>query len=308
MVDMKSLLTMQGMMFLMILIGAGLRKIQIVTTEGRRSMTNLVVNLVLPSNILYAFSNADASAFRSMLVVVAMAFLIQLVWYLLSKVLWRNMPKSRRGVMRYAFQFSNCGYLGNPVIEGLYGAPGLVYASVFLLPVRLFMWSVGLECFQEGAGSFRKTVRRALTHPCVLATILGVLWMFFPIKLPDFLYNTISGFNQCLTPLTMLVIGFIMAETDLRKMFCRDLFVITGLRLLIQPMLVLAVCRLLNLETLVAEVVTVLVSMPMANTTALLASQHDCDYTFASNVVVFTTLVSMITIPMYSLLVGAVFG
>ena len=51
-----------------------------------------------------------------------------------------------------------------------------------------------------------------------------------------------------------------------------------------------------------------LVSMPVANTTALLASQHDCDYTFASNVVVFTTLVSMITIPMYSLLVGAVFG
>lgn len=305
---MKSLLTMQGMMFLMILIGAGMRKIQIVTTEGRRSMTNLVVNLILPSNILYAFSKADASAFRSMLVVVAMAFLIQLAWYLLSRVLWRGMDESRRGVMRYAFQFSNCGYLGNPVIEGLYGAPGLVYASVFLLPVRLFMWSVGLECFQKGAGSLRKTIERALTHPCVVATILGVVWMFFPVGLPDFLYNTISGFNQCLTPMTMLVIGFIMAETDLKKMFCKDLFVITVLRLLIQPLAVLAVCRLLNLETLVAEVVTVLVSMPVANTTALLASQHDCDYTFASNVVVFTTLVSMITIPLYSLLVGAVFA
>lgn len=305
---MKSLLTMQGMMFLMILIGAGMRKIQIVTTEGRRSMTNLVVNLILPSNILYAFSKADASAFRSMLVVVAMAFLIQLAWYLLSRVLWRGMDESRRGVMRYAFQFSNCGYLGNPVIEGLYGAPGLVYASVFLLPVRLFMWSVGLECFQKGAGSLRKTIERALTHPCVVATILGVVWMFFPIGLPDFLYNTISGFNQCLTPMTMLVIGFIMAETDLKKMFCKDLFVITVLRLLIQPLAVLAACRLLNLETLVAEVVTVLVSMPVANTTALLASQHDCDYTFASNVVVFTTLVSMITIPLYSLLVGAVFA
>ena len=305
---MKSLLTMQGMMFLMILIGAGMRKIQIVTTEGRRSMTNLVVNLILPSNILYAFSKADASAFRSMLVVVAMAFLIQLAWYLLSRVLWRGMDESRRGVMRYAFQFSNCGYLGNPVIEGLYGAPGLVYASVFLLPVRLFMWSVGLECFQKGAGSLRKTIERALTHPCVVATILGVVWMFFPVGLPDFLYNTISGFNQCLTPMTMLVIGFIMAETDLKKMFCKDLFVITVLRLLLQPLAVLAACRLLNLETLVAEVVTVLVSMPVANTTALLASQHDCDYTFASNVVVFTTLVSMITIPLYSLLVGDVFA
>lgn len=308
MVDMGNLLTMQGTMFLIILIGAGLRKMQIVTSEGRRSLTNLVVNLILPCNILYAFSNADASAFQSMLVVMAMAFFIQLAWYLLSKVLWKKMPESRRGVMRYAFQFSNCGYLGNPVVEGLYGAPGLVYASVFLLPVRLFMWSVGLECFQEKGAGFKKGLRRTLTHPCVVTTILGVLWMFFPIELPAFLYNTISGFNQCLTPLTMLVIGFIMAETNLRKMFCKDLYVITVLRLFVQPLAVLAVCRLLNLETLVAEVVTVLVAMPVANTTALLASQHDCDYTFASNVVVFTTLVSMVTIPLYSLLVTAVFG
>ena len=276
-------------------------------TDFGKFMDPLADKLLVMSALLW-FVEAGRLPAWAMLVVVAMAFLIQLAWYLLSRVLWRGMDESRRGVMRYAFQFSNCGYLGNPVIEGLYGAPGLVYASVFLLPVRLFMWSVGLECFQKGAGSLRKTIERALTHPCVVATILGVVWMFFPVGLPDFLYNTISGFNQCLTPMTMLVIGFIMAETDLKKMFCKDLFVITVLRLLLQPLAVLAACRLLNLETLVAEVVTVLVSMPVANTTALLASQHDCDYTFASNVVVFTTLVSMITIPLYSLLVGAVFA
>ena len=219
------------------------------------------------------------------------------------------MDDSRRGIMRYAFQFANCGYLGNPVIEGLYGAPGLVYASVFLLPVRIFMWSVGVECFQEGAGNFSKTLKRTITHPCVLATIIGVVWMFFPqVKLPDFLYNTINGFNQCLTPMTMLTIGFIMGETDMRRIFCRDLGVITVLRLGIQPLIVLGVCYLLHLEPLVAEVITVLVSMPVANTTALLASQHDCDYGFASGLVVFTTLVSMVTIPIYGMLVGVVFA
>ncbi len=308
MADMGNLFTMQGMMFLIILIGAGVRKIRIVTSEGRRSLTNLVVNLILPCNILYAFFSADASAFRSMLVVMAMAFFIQLAFYLLSKMLWRNMPEKRRGVMRYAFQFSNCGYLGNPVVEGLYGTSGLVYASVFLLPLRLFMWSVGLECFQEKGAGLKKALCRTLTHPCVVTTFLGLLWMVFPVEIPAVLYNTISGFNQCLTPLTMLVIGFILAETDLRRMFCKDLCVITVLSLLVQPMAVLVICRLLNLETLVAEVVTILIAMPVANTTALLASQHDCDYTFASNVVVFTTLVSMITIPIYSLLATAVFG
>lgn len=309
MVDMKSLLTMQGMMFAMLLVGVFIRRKGIVTSEGRKSLTNLLVNLILPCNILYAFSKSDTSAFGSMVIVIIMSALIQLTWYILSKFLWKNMDDSRRGIMRYAFQFANCGYLGNPVIEGLYGAPGLVYASVFLLPVRIFMWSVGLECFQEGAGCFSKTLKRTITHPCVLATIVGVVWMFFPqVKLPDFLYNTINGFNQCLTPMTMLTIGFIMGETDMRRIFCKDLGVITVLRLGIQPLIVLGVCYLLHLEPLVAEVITVLVSMPVANTTALLASQHDCDYGFASGLVVFTTLVSMVTIPIYGMLVGVVFA
>lgn len=309
MVDMKSLLNMQLMMILMLLAGAVLRKIGLISADGRKSLTNLLINLVLPCNILYAFSKSDTSALRSMMSVVLMSAGIQLVWYLISRHLWPGMDKSRRGVMRYAFQFSNCGYLGNPVVEGLYGAPGLVYASIFLLPVRIFMWSVGMECFQEKSGSFRATMKRVATHPCIVTTVVGVIWMFFPqVQMPDFLYNTIYGFNQCLTPITMLTIGCIMAETDMGKVFCKELYEITVLRLGIQPLLVLGVCYLLHLEPLVAEVVTMLVSMPVASTTALLASQHDCDYGFAGGVVVFTTLVSMVTIPIYGMLVGMVFA
>lgn len=112
MVDMKSLLTMQGMMFTMLLVGVFIRRKGIVTSEGRKSLTNLLVNLILPCNILYAFSKSDTSAFRSMIVVIIMSALIQLTWYIISKFLWKNMDNSRRGIMRYAFQFANCGYLG----------------------------------------------------------------------------------------------------------------------------------------------------------------------------------------------------
>ncbi len=307
MVDMKNLLTMQGTMFLMILAGMVLGKIHMITKEGRGSLTKIVINLVLPCNILYAFSKADSSALSSMITVVAMAFFLQIVWYLASKLLWKKMPAYRRGVMRYSFQFSNCGFLGNPVIEGLYGAQGLIYASVYLIPIRIFMWSVGLGCFQENSGSFGKVVKKVVTHPCILATVVGILWMFFPIQLPEFLYKTIYSFNLCLTPFTMLIIGSIMADANLKEMFCKDIYVICLLRLVVQPLIVLCICRLLNLETLVAEVVTVLVAMPVASTTAILASQNDCDATFASNAVILTTILSLITIPLFGRLVGVVF-
>ncbi len=155
----------------------------------------------------------------------------------------------------------------------------------------------------------RKRLKRTATHPCVLATVVAYpVDVFPPGEAAGFLYDTIYGFNQCLTPMTMLTIGFIMGETDMRRIFCKDLGVITVLRLGVQPLIVLGVCYLLHLEPLVAEVITVLVSMPVANTTALLASQHDCDYGFASGLVVFTTLVSMVTIPVYGMLVGIVFA
>lgn len=307
MVDMKSLLTMQGTMFVMIIAGMVLGKLGIITKESRKSLTKVVIDLILPCNILYAFSNADASALSSMVIVVIMAFLIQLVWYLLSRVFWKKMPKYRRGVMRYCFQFSNCGFLGNPVIEGLYGAQGLIYASVYLIPIRIFMWSVGLDCFQESSGKIGEVVKKVVTHPCIVATAVGVLWMFFPIQLPEFLYKGIYGFNQCLTPFTMLIIGSILAEANLKEMFCKDIYLVCLLRLIVQPLIVLCACRLLRLETLVAEVVTVLVAMPVASTTAILASQHDCDATFASNAVVITTILSLITIPLFGRLVGIVF-
>ena len=102
MVDMKSLLTMQGMMFTMLLVGVFIRRKGIVTSEGRKSLTNLLVNLILPCNILYAFSKSDTSAFGSMVIVIIMSALIQLTWYILSKFLWKNMDDSRRGSVRRA--------------------------------------------------------------------------------------------------------------------------------------------------------------------------------------------------------------
>ena len=63
MVDMKSLLTMQGMMFTMLLVGVFIRRKGIVTSEGRKSLTNLLVNLILPCNILYAFPSRTLRLF-----------------------------------------------------------------------------------------------------------------------------------------------------------------------------------------------------------------------------------------------------
>ena len=72
---------------------------------------------------------------------------IQIISYLLGLVLYRKEVNGRRMVLRYATICSNAGFMGNPVVEGIYGSQGLLYASVYLIPLRIFMWSAGLSCF-----------------------------------------------------------------------------------------------------------------------------------------------------------------
>ena len=151
MVDMSNLWNMQGMMFLMVLTGMIFSKIGVITKEGRSCLTKLTINLFIPCNMVAAFLNADHSMLFQMAEIMLISFVVQIAQYILSKILFRKMDPRERAVMRYSTMVSNAGFLGNPMIQGMYGESGLVLASVFLVPVRLFYWTVGLACYVPGS-------------------------------------------------------------------------------------------------------------------------------------------------------------
>ena len=78
---------------------------------------------------------------RATLLALLIALGIQLACLGLGKLLYRFAPEPRRKVLQYATLCSNAGFMGNPIVEGIYGAQGLLYASVYLIPLRFFMWS-----------------------------------------------------------------------------------------------------------------------------------------------------------------------
>ena len=84
-------------------------------------------------------------------------------------------------VLQYATVCSNAGFLGNPVAEGLYGSIGLLYASVYLIPQRIVMWSAGISYFTESP-SRKEVVKKVLTHPCIVAVEIGIVLMVTQVK------------------------------------------------------------------------------------------------------------------------------
>ncbi|MDD2980143.1 MAG: AEC family transporter [Hespellia sp.] len=301
------LFNLQIMMFLMMGIGYFLRKREIINTAGKLVMTDLVIDIILPCNIVSSFCiEFSHKILMQGLSIFIISCVNQAFCAILAFNIYKKFPKEKRMVLQYGTICSNAGFLGNPVAEGIYGPIGLLYASIYLIPQRTVMWSAGVSFFTESPD--KKTLfKKVATHPCIVAVYIGAALMITQFQLPAFLSKTIDSIGGCTTAITMMLIGAILAEADLKTMVTKVTAAFSVLRLLLIPAIVLIGCRLAGVSALVAGLSTILAAMPAGTTTAILAVKYNGDEEFATKCVVLTTLLSMIMIPVWCVIINTIY-
>lgn len=297
--ELISLINLQIMMFLMMGIGALLRKIGVIKSEDKGVMTELIINLLLPCSIVMAFYiEFSKEILEQGLIILIISCVLHLSCMFLAKILFNKYPKDEKVVLQYGTICSNAGFLGNPIAEGVYGSIGLLYASIYLLPLRIINWSAGLSYYTESTDR-KSLVKKVLTHPCIVTVFLGLILMITQIQLPTAISNTLSSLGGCSTPFTMLLIGVILAEGDIKTMVNKKTIKFSILRLILIPLAVFTGCKLCNVPELVAGVSILLAAMPAGTTTAILAVKYNKAPEFATKCVVLTTILSMLMIPIW---------
>lgn len=294
---------MQMMMFLLVLIGFLIRKQNIVETEGRKNMVDLCLYVTLPFNILNSFFvDWKWEMLISCNVILLLSVGYNAVSVFLSSVLFKKASQDRKKTLRYGTIVSNGGFLGNPIIEGVYGTSGLFYASIFMIPVRIVMWSVGISVFLKGKRE--NILKKVLTHPCIIAVYVGAILMETGVVLPEFLMKTISGLSSCNTPLSMMLVGMMLAEMNPRGIIDRTMLFYTGVRLIVIPGVVFLLTMFLDIDPLLRGIAVIIAGMPAPITTALLSAKYDGDETYATGMIFVTTIVSLITLPIWCVALG----
>ena len=239
---------MQGMMFCVLALGWYLRKKGMIDKSGKALLSNLVMNVTLPASIIKSFQmEFSMDILKLTLEVIVISFLIQIISNGLSRVLYPGWNEESRKVLQYATIVSNAGILGNAIAEGIFGDLGIMYAAVYTIPTRIFMWSVGLTYFTE-APTKKELVKKVLTHPCIIAIFTGMVLLISQFQL---------------------------------------------------PVIVLAGCRLFRIDSLITAVCVILSAMPAASTSVVLAVKYGKDDRLATKIVVFSTVVSLITLPIW---------
>lgn len=233
---MKELINLQCTIFLLVGVGFLLKKIRLVNQESQKCITDLVINVILPCNIVKAFCmDFTEQTGRELVLVLILSIAVQAVSVVYGKIMFRKEAESRRKCLLYGTICSNAGFLGNPVAEGIYGAYGLLLASVFLIPLRIMMWTEGISIF-SGSKDLKSALKKAAIHPCILACVIGLFLMLTRLRFPSPVANTISYLGACNTALSMLVIGMILSSMDLKTFFDKTAWIYCIHRLVIIPL------------------------------------------------------------------------
>ena len=300
------LFSLQGTLFAMMLIGAWMKKKGVIDGNGKRCLSDLCINIVIPCNIFRScLIDYEPGIFRTCGLLLLSAVLLQGLCLVLNTFLFNRYPDTQKKVLQYCTIVPMSGFLGNPIAEGLYDRIGVLYTSIFLIPMRIIMWSVGTTYFVAGAKMDRKKVlKNVLTHPCLVAIYLGLICMVTQVQLPKVLTETVRYIGSCNSALTMFIVGTILADVKLSEILNRDTLKFSVLRLALLPAAAFSLGRLLGLDTVSLGVSVLMTGMPAGATAAIFAARYDSDAPFATKCVVSTTLLSMLTLPLWSWLVG----
>lgn len=285
-------------LFLIILVGFYARKRDIVTADMTGKLSTLLLQVTQPLLIISSFQfELSPDRLRNALLVLASSMFIHLFSMFLGKFLYLRFPKRTQNVLKYVTVFSNCGFMGFPVLESVFGSIGVFYGALYVIPFNILALSYGTMVF-TGSGD-KDTFKKILTHPIIISVAVGMVLFLFQIQLPKPIYEAISMVGSMTSPLSMLIVGCLLANVPFRELFKgREIFVGSVVRLIILPLMVYGILRLIPMPQEVLQASVILTAMPAAANTAIYAEKFEGDAMLASRLISISTILSIFTIPL----------
>ena len=287
-------------LLIMIIVGAYSARRKILTPELSRGLVQILIEIALPFMILASFMFSYAPEIRANVI---KAFYYSLAAYLItiavSRLLLLPIPPRRKLVLHFANVFSNTGYVGFPILNAVYGAEGVVYGSIFNMFFVMLVWTYGITLYRGplDRNNYSSELKAVLLNPSILAVAAGLITMFFGIQLPSPILLGVRSLGNMTGPLSMLIIGSILAKVKLRD-HIRDWTLYYGAitKLVVIPLVIYACALLVGRSSMVLNTVVIMTAMPASTMTSIFAERYAVEQEYAAVIVSATTLLSLISV------------
>jgi len=289
-------------------IGFAARRGKVLSDKDTPGLTSVTLNIMFPALLIMAMQREiEAGALASSFMVIALTLIIHAACLILGFFILKGLKVKgdERIVLFLALLFPNMGFMGIPLINAMYGQESVLYAALISSVMNAMVPTVGIMIILGSGGREHINVKSILLNKLVLSTIIGFTLFAFQIRIPTLLGNGLTMIGSATTPLSMIIIGSMLAANDLKSVFFGwKIYVVALFRLMVFPLLVLLALRPIIADGLAVTVLTMLTAMPVAAITAIMAAEHGKEPQLASKIVFITTILSIFTIPLMVMVVG----
>lgn len=297
-----SLLLMEEIikLFVIMFMGYAVVKAGLMKSSESKSVSVIMVYLVIPCVILNAFQvEYTPDVQKGLLLACAAAVAVHILFLLLTAILKK--PLHLDVIERATIIYSNAGILVIPLVQELLGQEYVIYSSAYIAVQLILIWThcKNMLCEEE-----KLKWKKVLLNVNIISIIAGVVLFIFRIQLPSGAQDVLNMMNNMIGPLGMLLAGMVIAEVPLKTVFTRKrIYLSAALRLFIYPVFVLGLMKVIQTFASIQDSKQILLTVYLASitpacaTVTSMAQLYDKDAAYSSSLYVLTTLLSIATMP-----------
>ncbi len=252
-------------------------------------VTRLTMNLSVPALIFTALikTEIDPAALKVVAIASALAYLgVGLLLVVILRLMRFNLRTFLAPLV-----FGNTGNLGLPLAFFAFGQAGFEYAVVVFAVMGFISFTLGVWLVSGNASPLG-----AVKQPIVWATVVGSLFLTQGWSLPRWSMNTLELLGQVAIPLMLITLG--VAITRLKPAALGRAFGLSLLKLVVCVCVPAAIGIWMGLPPIALAALVVQVATPVAVTSYMLAEKYGADPEEVAGLVVVSTLLSIVAIPL----------
>lgn len=301
-------------LFVVMAVGFACRKLGVIDDVASKKLSKLILCIGQPAMLINSLASAEYNEENlktaGIMVVLGFVFhiLLAALAYLFALPTCKNIDEGK--LTEFSLIFANCAFIGFPIFEALLGPEGLYMASFLIVSFNVLIWTWGIAIMARKRDDIKLTWKKVIfnfgTVPCVIGFVLFLLKNpSIGFEMPEFLAKAMQYLHNLCTPISLLVIGALIATQSAKKIFCSwKLYYFNVIKLIVLPIIVCLIAKLVLLfvdvpnAELYALFFTAAAALPTASSVTMMAESYGLDSGYSSLAVGTSSLLSVLTLPL----------
>lgn len=284
-------------MLILIIVGIICAKLKLISSSTNKELSQFVLQVVNPVVIFMSYQkDYEARLVKNLLLMFAFSAVAFAVTILLAYLfIWKKEGRHTE-VERFSAIYSNCAFMGIPLVNALFGSEGVFYLTAFLTVFNLVIWTHGVITI-SGEKDFKQVIK-VFYSPTIIAIALGIITFFLKIKLPAVPTSALQFIANINTPMAMIVSGVTISSTKIGELLKNArIYYVCLVKLLIIPLVVALIMMPFSIDEMVRMTIVVTVAAPPAAMCTLFCLKYNKNSVYASEIFAAGTILSVVTLP-----------